>query len=276
MMHYHSTRLLERIDSNPCQVRVTSTSVGHCGRTQGSPVRGGQWCGELDGLLQKEDERTMPALLADPVAHLISLLDGSAQRVLIGMAGLPGSGKSTLAASLARQVNLRVASTSMIALGMDGFHLTKADLARMPNPEQAIARRGAPWTFDPAALHDRLKQLRNQAGRAEVAWPGFQHDIGDPIEGAERVPASVRLVLIEGIYLLHDDVDWLPINGLLDERWYLDTPPAIAMERLVQRHMRARGHSRAAAQHRIDTSDGLNAAIIAPGRERADWLLEGT
>jgi pantothenate kinase len=52
---------------------------------------------------------------------------------------------------------------------MDGFHLTKAQLQEMPNPQAAFARRGAPWTFDPAALAQRLKMLREGAGKAPVA-----------------------------------------------------------------------------------------------------------
>ncbi len=217
----------------------------------------------------------MPAMLEEPVAHLLKLLESSSSRWIIGMAGLPGSGKSTLAMQLTERVNTQVAAGTMMALGMDGFHLTKAELSRMPNPAEAFARRGALWTFDPAALHARLLRVRNAAGHAAVPWPGFQHDIGDPIEGAEIVLPTVRIILVEGIYLLHNDQAWQPICQFFDERWYFDTPPAVAMERLVQRHMRAWGYTREVAQHRIDTSDRLNAEIVARSRDLADWLLDG-
>jgi putative protein kinase ArgK-like GTPase of G3E family len=43
----------------------------------------------------------MPALLDDPVLHLLQRLESNPSRWIVGMAGLPGSGKSTLATRLA-------------------------------------------------------------------------------------------------------------------------------------------------------------------------------
>lgn len=216
---------------------------------------------------------SMPARLEEPVAHLLARLEAGAPRWVIGMAGVPGSGKSTLAARLAEEINARLGPGTMVALGMDGFHLSKAELRQMPDPDLAFARRGAPWTFDPAALHARLQQVRGQAGVSEVPWPGFQHDIGDPIEGADVVPPAARLVLVEGLYLLLDDPEWQPVGQLLDERWYLDTPIALSMERLAQRHMRAWGWSLAAAQARIDANDRPNAEVVERSSARADWVV---
>jgi len=215
----------------------------------------------------------MPALLNDPVQHLLSRLESAVPRCIVGMAGVPGSGKSTLAASLAEAVNSRAGATVMIALGMDGFHLAKAALERMPDPQAAFARRGAPWTFDPAALAQRLRRLRDGAGKTSVEWPDFQHDAGDPIEGAHSVSPATRLILVEGLYLLHEADGWDAVGSCFDERWYLDTPFALAMERLTNRHMAAWGLTRDAARQRIATNDGLNAAIVAATRDHADWLV---
>ena len=49
---------------------------------------------------------------------------------------------------LAEEVNACNPAHRMMALSMDGFHLTKAELRQFPDPAQAFARRGAPWTFD--------------------------------------------------------------------------------------------------------------------------------
>ena len=215
----------------------------------------------------------MPPLLHDPIAHLLARYATGVPRWLIGMAGVPGSGKSTLAARLSDAVNTRVGPGALTALSMDGFHLPKAALRRMPNPDEAFARRGAPWTFDADALRARLQLLRDAAGRAIVPWPDFQHDVGDPREAAFFIPPDARLILVEGLYLLHDDAAWAPIGRLFDERWYFDTPLDLALERLAQRHMRAWGHTREQAEQRIATSDGINAALVVGSRERADWLV---
>jgi pantothenate kinase len=161
----------------------------------------------------------------------------------------------------------------MVALGMDGFHFTKAALRQFPDPAEAFARRGAPWTFDAAALQQRLEQLRASYGRRDVPWPGFEHEVGDPVEGASTVPTSTRLIIVEGLYLLHRGDGWETVSACFDERWYLNTPLEIALERLALRHMQAWGITRDAADHRIATSDRLNAELVQNSARFADWRL---
>lgn len=215
----------------------------------------------------------MAPLLEQPVQHLVSQLGLSEPRWMIGMAGLPGSGKSTLAARLVAEVNARTAPDRAIALGMDGFHLTRAELRRMPNPVEALARRGAPWTFDTGAFQQRLNALREAAGRSAVTWPGFEHDVGDPVDDTYSIPASTRLVIVEGLYLLHHADGWETISQLFDERWYLDTALETSLERLALRHMQAWGISREEAERRIAGNDRLNAELVRESARFADWRL---
>lgn len=217
----------------------------------------------------------MPPILERPVPRLLSLREDDTPRRLIALAGVPGSGKTTLAARLADEVNALAGPGTLAVLGMDGFHLTRAELSRLPDPDEALARRGAPWTFNPQALAERLRALRDGAGRAPVAWPDFQHDAGDPVEAAFTVPAAVRLVLVEGLYLLHEADGWGAVGQSFDERWYLDVPLEIAMERLAGRHMAAWGLSRADAESRIAANDRLNAGTVLESRNSADWRLAG-
>ena len=44
---------------------------------------------------------------------------------------------------------------------LPGFHLTRRQLNVLPDPEEAYARRGAPWTFNAGAFLQALLQLRN-------------------------------------------------------------------------------------------------------------------
>ena len=64
-------------------------------------------------------------------------------------------------------------------------------------------------------------------------------------------------------------------SPLFDERWYLDTPLETARERLAQRHMQAWGMTREQAEHRIATSDGLNAELVRHSARFADWRMVG-
>ncbi len=234
-----------------------------------------------------------PRRLPDPVAHLMNLLEtskteqvnvpesagivGSCQRILIALVGLPGSGKSLLANKLAHEVNLNYGIEVAVALGMDGFHLTKAQLAAFPNPAEAFKRRGSPWTFDAAALSDRLRQLRavgeGDAGQPiGVNWPAFEHGVGDPVEDAISISPSVKLVIVEGLYLLHEGDGW-NVAQQFHERWYLDVHMKLAMQRLVDRHMRTNGNAREEAERRIAVNDRLNADIVQSTRARAQWLV---
>ena len=215
-----------------------------------------------------------PIHLARPVQHLLDLLQGAAvrpqQRTIIALAGLPGSGKSTLAAALAQAVNAQAGPGSMVALGMDGFHLTRASLAQFPDPAAALRRRGAPWTFDPQALALRLQALRQRS--TPVSWPAYEHSVHDPVEDALTISPDTPLVLVEGLYLLHHGHGW-DMAGAFDERWFLDVPLDTAHERLARRHMATSGQSRVQAEARIAVNDRLNAEIVEASRARADWLV---
>lgn len=191
---------------------------------------------------------------------------------MVALAGLPGSGKSTLAAQLSEQVNRVAGADVMLSLSMDGFHLPKAALRQMPDPQAAFARRGAPWTFDVAALAARLQMLRER-GEAPVAWPAFEHEVGDPIEAALLVSPETRLILVEGLYLLQGSDGWDAVGETFDERWYLDTPLELSLERLVARHMKAWNIEESAAKARVASNDSLNARIVQESRAHADWQL---
>lgn len=212
-------------------------------------------------------------LLADPVGRILELLAGAnPARLVLGLVGLPGAGKSTFAAQLTQEVNTRAGTPAMAALGMDGFHWSRARLATFPDPAEALARRGAPWTFDAVGLAGRVAALRTAAAgpvATDVAWPGFEHGVGDPVPDAIRVPAAARVVLIEGLYLLHLGHGW-QLDGLLDECWYLDVPLATAMERLTCRHQTSWSLTRAQAEARIARNDRENASIVLATRGRAD------
>lgn len=216
----------------------------------------------------------VPARLDDPVAVLLQRAT-LGRRHIVGLVGLPGAGKSTLAQRWCSQVNAARRAQglppTMQTLGMDGFHLSRARLSAMPNPAEALARRGAEWTFDPAALRAHLQALR-QSHAPTLTWPDFDHEHGDPVEAALCVPASSQLILVEGLYLLLPDADW-SLKPLFDEVWFLDTSPAQAQQQLVQRHMRVWGWDEARARERAQASDALNAQRVWSTRAFADaWV----
>lgn len=196
----------------------------------------------------------------------------ASHRTLIGLTGGPGSGKSTLANYLAEHFSQQE-SASLICLSMDGFHLSKAQLNALPNAADAFARRGAPWTFDSEAFVKHVKQIQQSYQHSDILWPSFDHTVGDPIEDDLIIKQDTKVVLIEGLYLLHQQDGWQASKALFDEHWFLDVPVDDAIERLAKRHMQAWGFSHEQAMERIQQSDGLNAELVASYKNQANWLL---
>ncbi|CAL5369916.1 unnamed protein product [Camellia sinensis] len=69
------------------------------------------------------------------------------------------------------------------------------------DPEEAHARRGAPWTFDPELLLKCLKTLKNQGS---VYAPSFDHGVGDPIEDDIFVNLQSSSRILEKVKVAYD------------------------------------------------------------------------
>ncbi|XWS31488.1 hypothetical protein CRYUN_Cryun23aG0080700 [Craigia yunnanensis] len=165
---------------------------------------------------------------------------------IVGLAGPPGSGKSTLAVEVTQRINqlwpqkARSFDSQVnppdvaIVIPMDGFHLYRSQLDAMENPEEAHARRGAPWTFDPMLLLNCLKNLRNQGS---VYAPSFDHGVGDPIEDDIFVSLQHKVVIVEGNYMLFEEGVWKEISTMFDEKWFIDVDLDTAMQQVLKRHI---------------------------------------
>ena len=187
--------------------------------------------------------------------------------MLVGLAGAPGAGKSTLAADLAGSLALRLGEDAVAVVPMDGFHLADVTLDGLGLRD----RKGAPETFDADGYAALLTRLRRPADRPVYA-PGFERDLEQPLAAAVPVPASTRVVLTEGNYLLLDDPRWHAVADALDETWFVETDDVVRRERLVERHVRF-GKSPEGARAWVERVDEPNAGLVAATRSRADLVV---
>ena len=207
----------------------------------------------------------------ETLQRVLKLCTQTKGRSIVAIAGLPGSGKSTLAEYLAARANALVGN-QIQSVSMDGFHLSKADLLALPNSEQALARRGAPWTFDGHAFSQSLKDFKDQHA-STLYWPSFDHAVGDPIANDISIPSETQVLLVEGLYVLLSEYGFEKAFPLLDERWYIDSSYERSMHHLSLRHQRVWGLNEAQAKQRIARNDGLNAKIAEQTRINANWLI---
>jgi pantothenate kinase len=184
-------------------------------------------------------------------------------RLVLGIAGAPGAGKSTYAAAEQR----RLGPTAAV-LPMDGFHLPQAELVRLGRRD----RMGAPDTFDVDGFVAALAALR-RPGMVRV--PGFDRRVEEPVPGAIAIGDDIRVVIVEGNYLLHDRGGWERVRPLLDRVVFLAPDDAVRRERLIARHV-AFGKTRAEAEEWVARSDDPNAALVAATAHRADEILRPT
>lgn len=124
---------------------------------------------------------------------------------------------------------------------MDGYHLTRAQLAAMPDPVYAAARRGAAFTFDGEKFLALVRALRHPitSQTGSLYAPSFDHAVKDPVDGDIAIPASCRVIFFEGNYLSLNREPWSTAASLMDELWFVDVDFEVARKRLVRRHVKA-------------------------------------
>ncbi|KIJ14828.1 hypothetical protein PAXINDRAFT_163232 [Paxillus involutus ATCC 200175] len=168
-------------------------------------------------------------------------------RLLVAIAGVPASGKSSLAIRLVQHLSALLAPTQTqtrdqdqaVLVGLDGWHLTRAQLDTLEDPKLAHDRRGIHWTFDARAYVSFVERLRCPLDEhaSVITAPSFDHALKDPIPDAVSVRPCHRIVVIEGLYTMLDIEPWSQAAALMDERWWVQVDLGRAKERLVKRHV---------------------------------------
>ena len=265
-----------------------------------SSARSGRMDAVYDRLVQKLSPHVDAFMEAESNPTIITR-----QQYWVAIGGGAGSGKTTVAQNVCERLNAhyhhRHAQSSSsssssssknsnsnsnnesndvaIVVPMDGFHYTQKRLKELHGLD-AMKRRGAPWTFDTKSLYESLSQLKQtQSGTV----PSYCRNISDPVPGGVTVRQHHCILLVEGLYLLHErDPDWAPLQSLWDERWYVQAPTKdIQKERLVQRSLKTWsetkakewGHGVEGATKRAEANDFRNLELIEYCKDLADEVV---
>jgi len=184
-------------------------------------------------------------------------------RTVLGIAGGPGTGKSTIAQRLAAELGEVAAYVPM-----DGFHMRHAKLEALGT----AADKGMPHTFEGAAFADFLERLKTATG--PVSGPGYSRKIEDVVEDAFVVPATAKLLVVEGNYLLLATAPWWRVKPLLDRAIYFEIPVEMVGARLMARHAEEGLFTEARNRAHIERVDLVNYDTVQRSRPRADVAID--
>jgi pantothenate kinase len=108
-----------------------------------------------------------------------------------------------------------------------------------------------------------------------IAAPGFDRAIEEPMPGSIVIARSVRVIVVEGNYLLLESGGWDAVTAQLDATFFVAVDHDIRLARLVARHERF-GKSPADALAWALGPDESNARLIEGTAARADHVIDLT
>ncbi|KAL3228495.1 ATP-dependent kinase YFH7 [Nakaseomyces bracarensis] len=186
---------------------------------------------------------------------------------IIGRGGLSNSirvSKSTVDDPKSGDEAVKIAEI----LPMDGFHISRHGLDKYRDPKQAHLRRGSPPTFDSNNFlqlcqimvdtcnikpkngvinsNNYLDILSSSfsTGVPTVEVPGFDHSLKDPTTNQYKIDYRTRIVILEGLYLLHNEENWAKIHEVLHKTdailmYRIDIEEEKIQDRVAKRHLKS-------------------------------------
>ena len=231
---------------------------------------------EVNGLWQevKFSEYAVEEIFMPFLHELTDLKMTMDRKVIAYLVAPPGAGKSTLAQFLEKLSRERSNEVDPIrALGMDGYHYTAAYMKITTverDGEQVLMSKikGAPETFDVDLLVEKIREVRSEG----TDWNIYDRKIHDVLPDYFSVEDDI--ILLEGNYLLLKEKGWTNVRVLSDYSVFVDAPPELLRERLINRKI-AGGKSREEAEAFYNFSDAKNIERVLKNSARADetWQL---
>lgn len=213
----------------------------------------------------------------DMVERIITMMEeqgppAAGEPFMVALAAGPGTGKSLSAMLIANALEER--GFSCMVMPHDGYHYSLEYLRTFPDPQDAIYRRGAPDTFDPQALIRDLRRIRSSEEDI-IKLPAFDHARADPEPDTHIFDRHRhRVVLCEGLYLLHDQDGWEDVADEFDLKIFMNANIDTCMERVKIRNTCIPGYTPEEIAVRVEKVDRVNALTVIRSKIRADVIVE--
>lgn len=174
--------------------------------------------------------------------------------------------KSTLAAELVTMLNA-VQPGSTAPVPMDGFHMKHAKLEAMGQTD----RKGASHTVEGADFVNFLHHLKAATG--PVSGPGYSRRIEDAVDDAFTVQPALRILIVEGNYLLLTEGPRAGIRPQLDDSVFIDVPRGLVRARLLKRHGEEGLFTEERNHAHVERNDVPDFDLAALSQDRADVVI---
>ena len=218
-------------------------------------------CGEKDNMIiynlnvngyevkaeyHQEDIDTIFIPLLDKIKQIQSVKN---RRIFVFLAGPAGCGKSTLGLVLEKLAKDK--GMSMQCVGLDGFHFKQSYLE-----QHGLANiKGHHTTFDVMLLKQKLED----AYLADCYFPIYSRKIHNPIDDAVLIHQDI--ILIEGNYLLLNEVGWNELYAYCDYSIFISCEKEVVKQRLIDRKCKGGYTYEQAYKHYVE-SDSKNVELI--------------
>jgi len=159
-------------------------------------------------------------------------------RVIIGNAASREPG-----AELARQAGLPFAFESVT---IDAWHYRNEYLLSHFSAGKPLKK--VKGRFDTYDVRGLVADLEAFAAGKEVAFPVYSRKLHDPVKNSIHVTTAETLLVVEGLWLLHDAAGWEAVRPLLDFSFFIESDVERTKAPVIRRHMTG-GRTLADATH---------------------------
>jgi putative kinase len=204
--------------------------------------------------------------------HLVELYQAAgASRYIVGLVGPTGSGKSVIASLFDHFASQLELPFRFASLGIDAYHFPNAYLnAHMIDGAAMKTFKGRYDTYDVAKLAKALTAFRT--GQT-ISFPVYSRAAHDPVGDMIDIPDEKVLLLLEGLWLLHESPQWRQIRSLIDHSIFIEASKGAVRQAVIKRHVEG-GRSVDNASRYYDTVDTNNFDLVMKTKERADEIIQ--
>lgn len=182
--------------------------------------------------------------------------------VTIGIAGGTGAGKTAIVKRLATLHGKR----SVAVLDQDSYYFNRSHLSEQ---ERAAANFDDPLALDHDLILLHVKHL--QSGKS-VEKPCYSF-ITHTRTGEKRTVQPAGLILVEGIFALHDS----RLRALMDIKVFIDAAADVRLIRRLERDTKDRGRTvDSVIQQYVRSVRPMHDQHVEPTKAFADLVLNGT